>query len=62
MLAVVEAASKRLEAGGDVPADLYLNAADFFRVYSFSTYPNSRRSLSLARQSLRTFTHSSKNT
>ena len=31
MLAIVEAAGKRLEAGGDVPADLYLNAVDFFR-------------------------------
>ena len=34
MLAIVEAAGKRLEAGGDVPADLYLNAVDFFRGFT----------------------------
>jgi len=34
MLTIVEAASKRLEAGGDVPADLYLNAVDFFRGFT----------------------------
>ncbi len=34
MLAIVEAAGKRLEAGGDVPADLYLNAIDFFRGFT----------------------------
>jgi hemerythrin-like domain-containing protein len=34
MLAIVEAAGKRLEAGGDVPADLYLSAVDFFRGFT----------------------------
>ena len=34
MLAIVEAAGKRLQAGGDVPADLYLNAVDFFRGFT----------------------------
>jgi hemerythrin-like domain-containing protein len=34
MLAIVEAASSRLAAGGDVPADLYLNAVDFFRGFT----------------------------
>ena len=34
MLAIVEAASNRLAAGGDVPADLYLNAVDFFRGFT----------------------------
>src|SRR5512136_3436570 len=34
MLTIVEAASKRLEAGGDVPADLYLSAVDFFRGFT----------------------------
>ena len=34
MLAIVEAASNRLAAGSDVPADLYLNAVDFFRGFT----------------------------
>ena len=34
MLAIVEAAGKRLEAGGDVLADLYLNAVDFFQGFT----------------------------
>jgi hemerythrin-like domain-containing protein len=34
MLAIVEAAGRRLEAGGDVPADLYLSAVDFFRGFT----------------------------
>ena len=34
MLAIVEAASNRLAAGGDIPADLYLNAVDFFRGFT----------------------------
>ena len=34
MLAIVEAASNRLAAGGDVPAELYLNAVDFFRGFT----------------------------
>ena len=34
MLAIVEAASNRLAAGGDVPTDLYLNAVDFFRGFT----------------------------
>ena len=34
MLTIVEAASNRLAAGGDVPADLYLNAVDFFRGFT----------------------------
>jgi hemerythrin-like domain-containing protein len=34
MLAIVDAASSRLAAGGDVPADLFLNAVDFFRGFT----------------------------
>ena len=34
MLAIVEAASNRLAAGGAVPAELYLNAVDFFRGFT----------------------------
>jgi hemerythrin-like domain-containing protein len=34
MLAIVEAASRRLESGGNVPADLYLSAVDFFRGFT----------------------------
>lgn len=34
MLAIVEAAAKRLEAGKDVPSDLYLIAVDFFRGFT----------------------------
>ena len=34
MLAIVEAATQRLQAGGDVPADLYLKAVDFFRGFT----------------------------
>lgn len=34
MLAIVEAATRRLEAGGDVPADVYLKAVDFFRGFT----------------------------
>ena len=34
MLASVEAATRRLQAGGDVPADLYLKAVDFFRGFT----------------------------
>jgi hemerythrin-like domain-containing protein len=34
MLAIVEAATRRLQAGGNVPADLYLKAVDFFRGFT----------------------------
>ncbi len=34
MLAIVEAATQRLQAGGDVPADLFLRAVDFFRGFT----------------------------
>jgi hemerythrin-like domain-containing protein len=34
MLSIVEAATRRLEAGSDVPADLYLSAVDFFRGFT----------------------------
>ena len=34
MLAIVQAATRRLQAGGDAPADLYLKAVDFFRGFT----------------------------
>ena len=34
MLAIVEAAAARLDAGRDVPPDLFLNAVDFFRGFT----------------------------
>jgi hemerythrin-like domain-containing protein len=34
MLNIVEAAAKRLESGGDVPPDVFLNAVDFFRGFT----------------------------
>ena len=34
MLAIVEAATRRLKAGSDVPADLFLKAVDFFRGFT----------------------------
>src|SRR5512136_1160927 len=34
MLAIVEAAANRLQAGQAVPADLFLNAVDFFRGFT----------------------------
>jgi len=34
MLAIVEAATQRLQAGSDVPAELYLKAVDFFRGFT----------------------------
>lgn len=34
MLTIVEAAARRLEAGNDVPPDLFLNAVDFFRGFT----------------------------
>lgn len=34
MLAIVEAATRRLQAGGNVPAEVYLKAADFFKNFA----------------------------
>jgi hemerythrin-like domain-containing protein len=34
MLAIVETATRRLEAGSDVPPDLFLSAVDFFRGFT----------------------------
>jgi len=34
MLAIVEAGTRRLKAGSDVPADLFLKAVDFFRGFT----------------------------